>query len=98
MGDTGYYEKRPRRRSVERLIEYLRGNPVVTGVVELESQVIRIERPSKSSSLTVFMTNIYLVSEADVIEICSANRGLDAIVTMSAWNGYTGSAKQLAKN
>ena len=96
MPDVGYYEKIPRRGSIEKLIEYLGTNPVVTDVVEVRPQVIQIERDGKST-LTVFMTNIYHVSDSDVLEISAANQGLSAIVTMSAWNGYTNSAKQRAK-
>jgi hypothetical protein len=44
------------------------------------------------------MTNIYIVGEADVYEITASQPDLEAIVTMSAWNGYSCEAKELCKN
>ena len=43
------------------------------------------------------MTNIYVVGLADVYEILSGDDQLNAIVTMSGWNGYTTEAKKQCK-
>lgn len=94
MPETGYYESVPRPESIEALLRYLHGNPVVTEIEEIGPQVIQVTRVGKST-LTVFMTNIYIVSESDVAEI-SADHRVNAIVTMSAWNGYTRDAKTAA--
>ncbi|MGC4019223.1 MAG: hypothetical protein QM793_08395 [Muricomes sp.] len=42
------------------------------------------------------MTNIYIVSETDVEEILLSFPEIDCIVTVSAWNSYTGQAKILS--
>lgn len=95
MPEAGPYEKKPRPESIKMLIEYLGGNPIVKSVRQTGDQLVEITR-SKGSDLTVFMTNIYIVSEADVEEI-TAKFDVDAIVTMSAWNGYTTDAKVAAR-
>ncbi len=41
----------------------------------------------------IYLTDIYTVSLADVMEL-SSSYDIDAIVTISAWNGYTLEAKE----
>ena len=86
------FEKVPRPESIETLIKYLRSSKVVTDVEKVDEQLIRVER-SNGPAINVFLTNIYIVGEADAIEILSEHEGIDCIVTMSVWNGYTYSAK-----
>lgn len=96
MPDLGYYEKIPRRDSREKLINYLKGAQVIDGVNEVSYQVITILRNGKPPVKT-FLTNVYVVSLADVYEIMGEHPDLNAIVTMSAWNGYSNEAKQDCK-
>jgi len=96
MPDTGYYEKIPRPESVEIFIRYLNGIRVINKVKKLSDQIIEIDRP-KGSSLVVFMTNIYIVGLADVLDILAHNMQINTIVTMSRWNSYTSEAKQHCK-
>lgn len=49
-----------------------------------------------SKKYTVLLTNHYTIGLADVYEVTN-NYDLDAIVTMSIWNGYTMEAKNYAK-
>lgn len=96
MPEQGRYEKLPRAESIEKLIEYLNGNRAVSYVKQESKEIIQVERV-KHSPLKVFMTNIYIVGLADVHEILARASELDAIVTMSAWNGYTSEAKYSCK-
>jgi hypothetical protein len=96
MPETGFYEERPRPAAVSTLIRYIDSNSAVTNVAQTGPQTLYIERQGKPP-LRVFLTNIYTVSESDVMEIISANRLVNAIVTMSAWNGYTYDAKIFCK-
>src|SRR5690348_16039997 len=96
MPDYGYSEKQPRPAAISKLIQYLDGNPVINNVSRTGPQMIHIER-EEHSSLRVYLTNIYTVSESDLFEILSENPLVDAIVTMSAWNGYTSGAKEFCK-
>jgi len=90
------FKKVPRPESIDKLIEYLESVKVVTNIEKIDDQIICVER-SNGPAITVFMTNIYIVSEADVIEILSEHEGINCIVTMSVWNSYTGNAKTHCK-
>lgn len=96
MPEHGYYEKIPRPESREKLLTYLKGAPVIDGVEEVSYQVITAIRDGKSPVKT-FLTNVYVVALADVYEILGEHPDLDAIVTMSAWNGYSTEAKEECK-
>lgn len=95
MPELGEYESMPRPESIGKLIDYLRGRPVISGVELDGEQLLNITR-NRKPDICVFMTNIYIVSIADVADIQAVHQ-VDAIVTMSAWNGYTSEAKQYAR-
>ena len=96
MPEQGRYEKIPRPESIEALMEYLQSNNAVRTVRRESNQLIIVKR-NTLPSLRTFMTNIYIVSLADVHEIFAKAGKVDAIVTMSAWNGYTPEAKAFCK-
>lgn len=96
MPELGRYEELPRPESIAKLIQYLEASKPVTEVKRESEQVIYIERV-KHSPLRVYMTNLYVVALSDVYEILNQGNELDAIVTMSAWNGYTSEAKKSCK-
>lgn len=96
MPDHGFYEKRPRPESIEALAKYLCSNPVVHKTHQLDEHRFHVERVGKPS-LNVYLTNVYIVGEADVIEILAEAPETDVIVTMSAWNSYSNDAKLYAK-
>lgn len=94
MPDVGYYAKKPRPESVNKLVEYLDGNDVVSSAKIVDDQHLVIERTGAKPELSVFLTNIYILGVADVNDIYWSEGGkVDAIVTMSAWNGYSHEAK-----
>lgn len=90
------YQKVPRPESIEKLLGYLKGNKRVKRVSGLDAQNYEIIRDS-GVSLIVHLTNTYIVGEADVYEILSGNGDIKCIVTMSAWNSYTASAKEMCR-
>ena len=96
MPEQGRYEKVPRPESIEQLARYLRSSNAVEAVALESGQLIVVSRV-KYSPLRAFMTNVYIVSLADVHEILTQASEIDAIVTMSAWNGYTAEAKAFCK-
>lgn len=97
MPDLGKYEKIPRPESIQKLIGYLSANNNVSSISHNGGQLLSISR-SRLSDLTVFLTNIYIVGEADAREILSQNSEINAIVTMSAWNGYSSEAKRFCNS
>lgn len=96
MPEQGYYEKRPRPESITALSKYLSSNSIISSTHQLDEHRFHVERNGKQS-LNTFLTNIYIVGEADVIEILAEAPEVNAIVTMSAWNSYSNDAKSYAK-
>src|SRR2546423_4959510 len=94
MADSGYYEKRPRRGSIETLLKYLKSHKFVADAFMETEQTMIVRRPAKGD-LRVHLTNLYIVGIADVHEILGEDPTINAIVTMSHWNGYTTDAKSL---
>lgn len=92
MPDLGQYKKVPRPELRETFLKYINSNPDVQGISEVSYQVIVVNRENKPP-IKSFLTNVYIVSLAEVYEIMAENPDLNAIVTMSAWNGYTREAK-----
>jgi hypothetical protein len=92
MPDSGHFEERPRKESVDIFVKYLKSNPVVEDVI-VESECRLIVRRKSKADLRVYLTNTYVLGDADVHEIFSEDPNIDAIVTMSQWNGYSESAK-----
>jgi hypothetical protein len=96
MPEQVYYEKRPRPESIQALSKYLSSNPVVSSTQQLDEHRFRIERMGKPM-LNLYLTNLYIVGEADVVEILAEAPEINAIVTMSGWNSYSNDAKSYAK-
>ena len=90
------FKRVPRPESIDTLIKYLKSSEVVTEVERVNNQLIRVKR-SDRPTITAFLTNIYIVGEADVVEILSEYKDNDCIVTMSVWNSYTGRAESVCK-
>ena len=102
MPDGGYYAKRPRPEGVAFLIKALEGKDFISSTSKGREgadgeQVYTIYRPEKGN-LTVLLTNTYIVGVADAHEILADHPGIEAIVTMSSWNGYTKEAKAFCKD
>jgi hypothetical protein len=68
----------------------------VEAVDEIDCQTYRVNRADGLSTVTVYITNLYTVGYADIMEIISTTLNLNCIVTMSNWNGYTREAKAYA--
>lgn len=96
MPELGKYKKTPRPESIEYFIKVVSSREFVVKVERLNNQLFKVVRKEKSD-ITVFLTNIYIVSEADVYEITADHGNLNCIVTVSAWNSYTKDAKVLTK-
>lgn len=71
------------------------GHDKVHAVEAISEQLYGITRVANLSDLRVYLTDLYTVGCADVIEIAS-NHEVDCIVVMSKWSGYTGDAKRYA--
>lgn len=97
MPDSGKYNKTPRPESIDFFVKTIGGRDDVIHVDKIDEVTYIIARNRGKKKLKVFLTNIYIVGLVDIIEIISAVEKLDAIVTMSGWNGYSNEAKEYAK-
>ena len=88
------YEKRPRPESIDFFKTCMAGKATVHGLEDVADLVYRVKR--LRGDLLVRLTNIYIVGEADVVEILAEQQPLDAIVTVAPYNSYTTEAKDYA--
>ncbi|WP_066074637.1 hypothetical protein [Neobacillus soli] len=96
MPEGGRYEKIPRPESIQYFLDAIGRHNKVRKIEQVEEQLFKITKRNGRKVL-VHLTNIYVVSEAEVIEIMSSHNHIDAIVTISTWNSYSVSGKEVAK-
>jgi hypothetical protein len=96
MPEGGRYEKMPRPESIEFFKKSVLSHSQVEKLEVHGPQFYTIKR-KLCSDLRLHLTNIYIVSEADVLEIMGDYPGVNCILTISSWNSYSYAAKQLAK-
>lgn len=80
---------KPRKESLEFFERVLNGHSKVLRFSKRDSQVFDVERREDLGSLVVLLTDLYTVGLADVIQAQDMMAGLNCIVTVSNWNGYT---------
>lgn len=97
MPEGGYYAKVPRSESLDVVRRYLGRHSAVRDYKEITPQLYEISRIRKSV-VTLFVTNVYTVGVADVQEIIEDYPSVTCILTVSAWNSYTGRAKEYARS
>ncbi|MCQ6267138.1 hypothetical protein M1K46_15885 [Fictibacillus sp. WQ 8-8] len=96
MPEEGRYKKIPRPESIQYFLDAIGGHNKVRKIEQVEEQLFKITK-TNGRKVLVHLTNIYAVSEAEVIEIMSSHSHIDAIVTISNWNSYSVSGKEVAK-
>lgn len=96
MPELGRYAKLPRPESFMFFENRVRSLSVCKKISKEDTQIYRISRYEKSD-IVVFLTNIYIVGEADVYEIITEFPEVNTIVTISNWNSYSNGAKEYAK-
>jgi hypothetical protein len=95
MPDSGIYEHEARPDSWRWLMRTLRSRSDVSEIEKLDRFRLAVKR-RLLNSVTLYVCNIYQLGVADVEEILEEYSGIDAIVTVSAWNRYSPQAKELA--
>ncbi len=96
MPEGGRYQKIPRPESIQYFLDAIGGHNKVRKIEQVEEQLFKITK-TNGRKVLVHLTNIYVVSEAEVIEIMSSHNHIDAIVTISTWNSYSVNGKEVAK-
>lgn len=85
----------PRPESVEFFEKAIRQHNKVIDLKKVNEYYYSVELDD-GRNYKIYLTNIYTVSLADVMEI-SSSYDIDAIVTISMWNGYTLEAKEYSQ-
>lgn len=85
----------PRPTSIAYFERAIQEHKKVINLSKLENYYYSIDL-CNGRSYKVIITNIYTVGIADVEEF-SSNFDIDAIVTISTWNGYTFEAKEYSQ-
>jgi len=96
MPEEGRYEKKPRPESISYFKKAISSHNKVRHIEQIEEQLFKITK-TNGKKMLVHLTNIYVVSEAEVMEIMSIHNHIDAIVTISTWNSYSERGKEVAK-
>lgn len=86
----------PRPESIDFFEKSIRQHNKVIDLKKLNEYYYSIELDD-GRNYKIYLTNIYTVSLADVMEF-SSTYDIDAIVTISSWNGYTLEAKEYSQS
>ena len=92
MPEVGYYEKRPRPTQRQFFMRTMLEHGAVEGVTEVDDHHFVVER-DRWSILNVYLTNKYLLSVADVMEILEESSDTNCIVSTMGHNKYSPEAK-----
>jgi hypothetical protein len=87
--------ERPRKENIDFFENVLRGHSAVMSFEKIDARRYIVRR-STGRDLVVFVTNEYIIGEQFFYETRSKFADVDTIVTISAWNSYTKSVKNLA--
>lgn len=87
------FENRPWRQHREFFVSGLRSSPVVSYVEEVDFFNYLVQRPGKSE-LRIYLTNKYILSVTDAMEILDESPDTNCIVSTMDYNQYTPEAKR----
>lgn len=69
----------------------------VSDIDTIDDQLYRIERTGGLQEVIVYITNLYTVGYAELLNIHSKCKDLNCVVTMSNWNSYTKDARMYGR-
>lgn len=87
------FENRPWKQHREFLVNSLLGSPVISHVEEIDWFNYVAQRPGKSD-LRIYLTNKYILSVTDVMEILAESPSTNCIVSTISYNQYSPEAKE----
>lgn len=87
----------PRTESVSYFEATIAGHSAVSRLDRRGENVYVVQR-RKYSPVVVFLTDIYTIGIADVVDARTKICDINYIVTISNWNGYTSAAKEHANS
>jgi hypothetical protein len=87
------FENQPWQQHQDFLLNRLGSSPVVAGIQALSRFHYVVQRPGKTT-LVLYLTNKYILSVADVIEILDEAPETNCIVSTMDYNQYSPEAKE----
>ena len=75
----------------------MRSHNAVKNIENLGDNLYLIERLHNKTDLKILVADIYIVGEADIMEINPTLLGIDSIVLIGFYNRYSFAAKEYAK-
>src|SRR5882672_8365993 len=92
------YQKQADPDSVAFFEQGLRNHTRVSELVDLGNQTYRVIRVQPHGSIDVYLTNHYILGEAQLDEILNEAPDVDAVVTISGYNSYSKHAKEMGRD
>jgi len=77
-------------------IRGLEGHSAVMEIVPLERDLYLIKRTRGLTDIKIYIADIYIAGEADILEISCQFSGIECIVLVGYYNRYSNNAKGLA--
>ncbi|RFB33529.1 hypothetical protein DZB86_27330 [Bacillus sp. RC] len=90
--------RRPRPESVNYFISRIESHNAVQDIYKIEGKenVFNITKTNEKE-LIIYVTDFYIVSEAEVYDIMAECPNVNAIVTISNWNSYSLLGRETAR-
>src|SRR5258708_7989495 len=91
------YQKKADPDSIAFFERGVRDHSRVEELVDLGNQTYRVIRGDPLAPIDVYLTNYYILGEAQLDEILSEAPQVDAVVTISGYNSYSKQAKEMGR-
>lgn len=95
MPDWHQWDDPPRRESQDFLMEVVAGHSAVEEVIRHDPNRYTLKRQN-AADREIFLTNVYILGEADYSRLLAVNPEVDLIVLASSWNACTMEVKEAA--
>lgn len=86
----------PDQQTIAYFTKLLSNHSNVESYNQIDSQRFQITRKTGEVEICVYITNTYTIGITKYLEVLSEYPETNCIITSSAWNKYTGDAKEMA--
>ncbi|WP_455920191.1 hypothetical protein [Priestia megaterium] len=90
--------RRPRRESLDYFVSRMKTHNTVSDIRKFKEKenIFRITKKN-GEELTTYVTDFYIITEAEVYDIMAECPGINAIITISNWNSYSHLGRETAR-
>ncbi|MGV7098273.1 hypothetical protein ACWA16_04750 [Bacillus subtilis] len=86
----------PRLDSIEFFFNIILNHSKIENIKQIEIPLFSIKK-TNGDNLIALLVDIYIIGDAEILDLMSRYSNLDAIINISMWNKNTKSAKEIAK-